>query len=186
MTKEEARRFLATDLDDLPSLRTIDNYIARGKLKVVDHVKGKRGKVAILDDESVRQLKEEMTAQPSPLSVIPRKHESMQRRETAQPSTMQLAAVLSRIDTRPLWLTYPEAVQASGLPPTWLKDAAHAGLIVTIGTGRSLRLNRESVMAFAASDGLHGFIESRRQKRATAKPRNTDSVVKDQSDGAGD
>lgn len=184
VTKEEAAQHLGM------SVRTLQRLTADGLFHPVNT--GSKG-VAVYDQTELdwwqglsEDERKEVRKQAAPVNrqlvttentvttAVPRDIASrVQAEEFVEQVANSVAAVLSRIDTRPLWLTYEDAVRASGLPPTWIKDAVRAGLVGTIGTGRSLRVNRESLLAFTASDGLHTFVESRREqrkKRATAKP----------------
>lgn len=53
-TKQEAAEYLGV------STRAVENYAAKGRLSVT-YTKGKRGQIALFDDEELQKLKDELT-----------------------------------------------------------------------------------------------------------------------------
>jgi hypothetical protein len=142
------------------SVRLVEKYAGEGRLGEVRYVRGKTGKQADYDPEAVERLRLELEsvdtqAEPSQGSqalVAPAQAHALR----------QLAALLQSarpVDTRPVLLTREQAVEASGLPATWLRLAVKRGAVEQIGKGRAARLRRDEVLALASREDLAALVE---------------------------
>jgi hypothetical protein len=77
--------------------------------------------------------------------------EIVQPSALAPQSAARIIAALRALDSRPVWLTKVQAVEASGLPVTWIERAVKEGRLNHIGAGRAWRVHRDDVLALAES-----------------------------------
>lgn len=152
MSKREVCAFVGK------SKRTIDSYIATGRLKV-GYFHGPNGKTGIFRREDVEALKRDLetpTYRPPVMRVLPAPPESSDagfavagRGETAVGAHIPQASALQHflaevLRTHPVnrirpWLTLAEAVEYSGLPASYLLAQARAGKARAINVGSGIR-----------------------------------------------
>jgi hypothetical protein len=156
MNKKEAAAALGI------SLRLVEKYAGEGRLGDVRYVRGKTGKQADYDSEAVERLRAELESVDRPADP-PHAGGSALVAPAQAAAFRQLAALLQSarpVDPRPVLLTREQAVEATGLPPTWLRLAVKARAVEQIGRGRAARLRRDEVLALAAREDLAQLVES--------------------------
>lgn len=144
------------------SIRRVETFASEGRLGEVRYVRGRTGKQADFDPEVVERLKAELESVDTPADA-PHAGGSALVAPTQAAALRQLAALLQSarpVDTRPVLLTREQAVEATGLPPTWLRLAVKARAVEQIGRGRAARLRRDEVLALAAREDLAQLVES--------------------------
>ena len=160
MNKKEAAELLGV------SVRLVEKYAGEGRLGQVRYIRGKTGKQADYDAEAVERLKAELESVDTQLDAAQGSHALV---APAQAHALrQLAALLQSarpVDTRPVLLTREQAVDASGLPSTWLRLAVKHKAVEQIGRGRAARLRRDEVLALASREDLAALVEGWRVVR---------------------
>lgn len=150
------------------SVRLVEKYAAEGRLGQVRYVRGKTGKVADYDTAEVERLKAELESVDTQLETSPGSRTGLVA--PAQAAAFRqfaelLQAAVRPVDTRPVLLTREQAVEASGLPLTWIRLAVKRGAVEQIGRGRAARLRRDEVLALAAREDLAAMVEGWRERR---------------------
>jgi hypothetical protein len=156
MNKKDASQALGI------SIRLVEKYAGEGRLGEVRYVRGKTGKQADYDPEAVERLRVELESVDTPADP-PHAGGSALVAPAQAAAFRQLAALLQSarpVDTRPVLLTREQAVEASGLPPTWLRLAVKHKAVEQIGRGLGARLRRDEVLALAAREDLAQLVEA--------------------------
>lgn len=140
MSKPEVCAFLGK------SKRTIDSYIATGRLKV-GYFNGPNGKTGIFQRADVEALKVELDTPTyrAPVSLVPSHLREMVEKRAAitkalapAPDFAALAVAMRsalRVEEPKPWLPLAEAAEYSGLPASYLLAQARAGKLRAINVG---------------------------------------------------
>jgi hypothetical protein len=156
LTKDDIARELSPPPDEPLSTRSVERYIQLAG--ITPAVKGSgRGKQAKFRRADVDKIKAAYTAAQE------------QRKESTALTTTKPAAISNvalveeltnkqaegfqslraALDVWPVWLTRAEALERTGLPPTWFDAGARSGTLPHSGTGRARRFHRDDVRTFA-------------------------------------
>jgi hypothetical protein len=162
-TKQEAADYLDV------SVRTVESYAAQNKLSVT-YARGKRGQVAMFDDEELQRLKAELSEPIYPQRpTVAGSPEKLTTRPNGQSNALAQVdtfAVLDRLAemlkaqkeheyskvklSEKLTLDLSEAAQLSGLSEWRLRTDAKAGKLKSITGGRGYRVRRADLDAYVA------------------------------------
>ncbi|HEX8556698.1 MAG TPA: hypothetical protein VF668_01275 [Pyrinomonadaceae bacterium] len=178
LTKEEIAREL-NPAEPL-SIRSVERYIKIANdegAAIIPAVKGSgRGKQAKFRRADVEKIKAAYQA-----SAEAREQQQQQTAALAPsraglpaPLVEQLVADQRRgfeelrqaLDPWPMWLTRTDALERTGLPPTWFDLGVKKELLPFVGVGRSRRYHRDHVRTFAGSIREGDFLKALLKKPA--------------------
>lgn len=146
------------------TVRRVEKFDEEGRLGEKRYVRGRTGKQRDFEPEAVERLKFELESVDTATDGQPGGGALMAPAQVQ--AFRQLAALLQSarpVDTRPVLLTTAQAVEASGLPATWLHMAVRAKAIEQIGRGRASRLRRDEVLTLAAREDLAALVDEWRK-----------------------
>jgi excisionase family DNA binding protein len=153
-TKQEAADYLGV------SIRTIESYAAQNKLSV-SYARGKRGQVAMFDDEELDRLKAELSEPIYPQRpAVAGSSEKLTIRPDAALGTIDTLALVERLSelfqsrirlTEKLTLSLEEAAELSGLSQYRLRVDTRQGKLKSIGGGKGYRIKRVDLDAYIDS-----------------------------------
>lgn len=152
------------------SVRRVEEFASAGRLGTVNYVRGKTGKKADFDAEAVGRLKHELESTDAPADGQRAALVPASQIAALQRLGEMFAQAARPADTRPVLMTRAEAIEASGLPRTWLALAVKCKAVEQIGKGRAARLRRDEVLALAARPDLAKIVG---QWREQARPEQT-------------
>ncbi len=137
------------------STRLVERYAGVGRLGVVKYVKGKTGRVADFDAESVQRLKEELREPTTKIATNSRAASGLVAPEDRERFFAMVEALTSAnraqtltLESR-LFLTLKEAAQVSGLPRAMIKRAIDGGELKAVKTGSGWRVKSEDLSEYA-------------------------------------
>jgi hypothetical protein len=85
--------------------------------------------------------------------------------ELFRPVALELRAAA---DSWPVWLTKAQALELSGLAPTWFAAGVKAGELPHAGAGRARRYHRDAVRSFADQVRVPAYLERLLASRAAS------------------
>jgi hypothetical protein len=172
ISKEDAARILGL------SERTLERNAAKYQQEYgirIEYEQGRTKRVPVFDEAQIRDLSHRLktpltTGQLLPAEV-PRTEMATQSDNGGAGLSLlsALASLASSSDTRPVWMTRAQALEASGLPPTWFDLLVRRALdghklLPSYGHGQAWRVRRDDVLALARHDELPELIARLRAK----------------------